>query len=78
LETDRITINSKALLSELKSFVAHGMSFAAKPGEHDDLVMATLLIIRMVQYMQNFDSELDTVLKDSMDDFIEPMPFIMV
>jgi len=32
----------------------------------------------MVQYMQNFDSELDTVLKDSMDDFIEPMPFIVV
>ena len=78
LETDRITLNSKALMSELKSFVAHGMSFAAKPGEHDDLVMATLLIVRMVQYMQNFDSELDTVLKDSMDDFIEPMPFIVV
>lgn len=78
LETDRITINSKALMSELKSFVAHGMSFSAKPGEHDDLVMSTLLIVRMVQYMQNFDSELDTVLKDSMDDFIEPMPFIVV
>ena len=78
LETDKITVNSKNLLSELKSFVSHGISFSAKPGEHDELVMSTLLAVRMIQLLQNFDSDLDDKLKDQIDDYIEPMPFIVV
>ena len=74
----RQTVNSKNLLSELKSFVSHGISFSAKPGEHDDLVMSTLLAVRMIQLLQNFDSDLDDKLKDQIDDYIEPMPFIVV
>jgi hypothetical protein len=31
-----------------------------------------------VQMLQSFDPDLDTKLRDSLDDFIEPMPFIMV
>ena len=78
LETDRLTVSSKNLLSELKTFVSHGASFSAKPGEHDDLVMSTMLAVRMIQLLQNFDSDLDERLKDSMDDYIEPMPFIVI
>jgi hypothetical protein len=78
LESDRLTINSKALVTELKNFVSIGVSFAAKPGEKDDLVMSTLLIVRMVMMLQNYDAELDNKLKDSLDDYIEPMPFIML
>jgi hypothetical protein len=65
------------LISELKNFVAKGSSYEAKIGEHDDLVMALLLIIRMVQYIQDFDASADAELRDNIDAFIEPMPFIM-
>jgi hypothetical protein len=78
IETERLTVNSKPLISELKNFVSHGVSFSAKPGEKDDLVMSTMLVVRMVQMLQNFDSDLDSKLKDSLDDYIEPMPFIML
>jgi hypothetical protein len=76
IETKRMHIASKALVSELKSFVASGTSFAAKLGEHDDLVMSALLAIRMMQTLQNYDADLDNEIKDA-SEFIEPMPFIM-
>lgn len=78
VETKRIAIASKLLISELKTFVAAGTSYAAKIGEHDDLVMATLLSIRMIQMLQSYDSSMDEELRDSADTFIEPMPFIMI
>ena len=78
VETKRIHIASKPLISELKTFVASGQGYAAKIGEHDDLVMAALLAIRMIQLLQNFDAGFDTELRDNIDNFIEPMPFIMV
>lgn len=78
VETQRLTIASKALISELKVFVASGTSFAAKLGEHDDLVMAAILAIRMIQLLQQFDANFDAELKDGLDTFIEPMPFIMI
>ena len=77
IETKRMNIASKMLVSELKSFVAHGTSFAAKIGEHDDLVMSAILAIRMMQALQNYDADLDNEIKDA-SEFIEPMPFIMI
>ena len=78
VETNRIIIASKMLISELKTFVASGNSYAAKLGETDDLVMATLLCLRMMQMLQNYDAQLESELRDSVDQFIEPMPFIMI
>jgi hypothetical protein len=78
VDTRRLVIASKALISELKNFVASGGSFAAKIGEHDDLVMSTLLAIRMIMLLQTFDATLDSELKDSIDTFVEPMPFILI
>ena len=78
IENKKITINSKNLISELKTFVASGAGFAAKLGETDDLVSATLLSLRMIQSLQSYDSDLDEKMKDSANDYIAPMPFIMV
>jgi hypothetical protein len=78
VENRKMQIVSKNLLSELKHFVASGVSFAAKPGETDDLVMATILIVRMLQLVQGFDSTLDEKMRDTEDEFIEPMPFVML
>lgn len=78
VETGRIHLASKMLISELKTFVASGTSFAAKLGEHDDLVMATLLCVRMVQLLQTYDADLESELRDTAEEFIEPMPFILI
>lgn len=48
VESSRLQINSGQLIRELKHFVAKETSFSAKPGEHDDLVSACLLITRML------------------------------
>ena len=77
IETKRMTIASKNLISELKTFVATGSSFAAKPGETDDLVMSLVLIVRMAMLLQTYDATLDNAMRDTLEDFIEPMPFIM-
>jgi len=76
VETDRIVLNSKMLISELKNFIASGQSYKAKIGETDDLIMALLLAIRMMQILQNYDPTLEAELRDTVDDFVEPMPFI--
>ena len=78
VESDRMKIRSRPLVSELKNFVALGTSYAAKPGETDDLVMASLLAVRMLMMLQTYHAELDTHLKDHGDSIVEPFPFISV
>jgi hypothetical protein len=48
-------INSKPLLSELKTFIASGVTFKAKTGQHDDLLSALLLIVRMTVILADWD-----------------------
>jgi hypothetical protein len=69
-------VNSKSLISEFKNFVAHGTSYAAKPGETDDLIMATILAVRMLTVLQSFYTELDSHMRDHGEEIIEPFPFI--
>jgi hypothetical protein len=76
VESGRMKINSRPLVSELKTFVAMGTSYAAKPGETDDLVMASLLVVRMLLMLQTYHSDLDSHLKDHGDMIVEPFPFI--
>jgi hypothetical protein len=78
IETRKLQIASKSLISELKTFVASGSGYAAKIGETDDLVMSMLLAIRMATFLREFDPNLDEKLKDSSDDMMMPMPFIMI
>ena len=76
IETGRMKIRSSGLVSELKTFVAHGVGYAAKPGETDDLVMSTILAVRMMQLLQTFHTEMDTQMRDHGDQIDPPMPFI--
>jgi hypothetical protein len=81
VETNRLSIKSKALISEIKNFVSRGDSFAAKPGDHDDLVTATLLIVRMSQQISKWDDKTAEQFADQdlldLDDILEPMPVSM-
>lgn len=76
VESNKMKILSKPLISELKTFVAHGMAYAAKPGETDDLVMATILAVRMMVLLQTFHPEMDTQMRDFGDTITPPLPFI--
>jgi hypothetical protein len=78
IESRRMQISSRSLISELKTFVAQAASYSAKPGETDDLVMSTILVVRMAMVLQSFDSQLDYTMKDSLDDIVEPMPFYIL
>jgi hypothetical protein len=78
IESGRMKIHSRLLVSELKTFVASGTSYAAKPGETDDLIMSTILAVRMLMLLQTYHAELDAHLKDHSDNMIEPMPFISI
>jgi hypothetical protein len=40
--------------------------------------MSLVLSLRMIQMLQGFDSALDDRLRDNLDNYIEPMPFIMI
>ena len=77
VENKKLHIASKNLVSELKTFVAQGTGYAAKLGETDDLVMAMLLCVRMLQTLQSYDAKLDEHMRDSTEEYLEPMPFIM-
>jgi hypothetical protein len=77
VETGRMKVNSRSLISEFKTFVAVGTSYQAKQGETDDLVMATLLTVRMLQVLQSYHSNLDEQMRDHQDVTIETLPFIM-
>jgi hypothetical protein len=76
IESNRMKIHSKPLISELKTFVAHGVAYAAKPGETDDLVMSTLLAVRMMQLLQEYHPEMDAQMRDFGENIDRPLPFI--
>ena len=76
VESGKMKIRSASLVSELKTFVASGTGYAAKIGETDDLVMATVLNIRMLQLLQTYDTGIDNQMRDHGDTIIAPMPFI--
>jgi hypothetical protein len=75
IESGKMQPKSKNFIQELKTFVAHGASFAAKEGETDDLVMASLLVVRLVEHLMKYDEKTYARLveRDS-NDFLAPMP----
>ena len=77
VESKKMKVNSKSLVSELKTFVAAEGSYKAKVGETDDLVMASLLTVRMFQTLSDYHVDLETQIRDH-DEYIEPLPFFAV
>ena len=76
-----MTVSSKNLLSELKNFVATGTSYGAKPGEHDDLVSATLLCVRIMGVLRDWDPKIyntfTQIEDDEMAEKVMPLPLFV-
>lgn len=81
IESGKMKVNSKPLISELKAFIATGVSFKAKSGEEDDLVSAMLLSVRMGQVLADWDSRVFETIStgDSREDedWEMPMPIFV-
>lgn len=77
IETRKMVLNSKALISELKTFVATGIGFKAKSGENDDLVSATLLIIRMANLLGDWDPRIYDKMTEKITEDQMPMPIFI-
>jgi hypothetical protein len=74
IEQHKMVIKSKPLISELKTFVAHGVGFGAKTGEHDDLVSSTLLVIRMASVLADWDPQIYEKMTERLTEDQMPMP----
>jgi hypothetical protein len=82
IEEEKMKLNSRPLISELKTYIAAGTSFKAKSGEHDDLVAALLLIVRMSQLLAEWDPAVFEQLRVSSDwaedpDWEPPLPIFI-
>jgi hypothetical protein len=77
IETHKMKLHSKPLVSELKTFVAHGVGFGAKSGEHDDLVSAVLLVIRMAQVLSDWDPQIYDKMTEKLSEDQMPMPIFV-
>jgi len=74
VEGGKMKINSQLLISEMKDFVASGLSYKAKPGQHDDLVSSCLLMTRMMKVLADFDPKIFEKWTDRTSELTTPMP----
>lgn len=78
IETKTLKIYSKPLISQLKAFVAKGIKYEAKTGEHDDLVASLLLNVRMIMMLQDWDPSIYEKMHEHVtEELILPMPIYL-
>jgi hypothetical protein len=79
IENDKLTVRSKALISELKAYIAAGSSFQAKPGHYDDLVSSLLLTLRIMNVMKDWDPTVYNTFNqiEHDEDYEMPMPIFI-
>lgn len=71
LEQNRLRIKSKTLLKELKSFAVGKGSYEALPGATDDAIMATMIVIRLIQEISSFENDAhETLYSFNEDDYL--------
>ena len=79
IENGKMIVHSKPLISELKNFIATGSSYQAKLGQTDDLISATLLAIRMMSVLKDWDPRVYNTFNqtDDYEDYEPPMPIFI-
>ena len=86
-KTHGLQIKSRLLIFELKNYIVHGASYAAKHGATDDLISAMLIVMRMLKQLSEYEPEVFDKLYKSEQDFysetenefadsVEPVPFV--
>jgi hypothetical protein len=57
IESGKMSIRSKILLNELKSYVRFKSAYAAATGSTDDCISAVLIVIRLIEEMVTYDQD---------------------
>ena len=79
IESTKMKLNSKGIMSELKVFVSRGNTFEARIGQTDDLIMAMILVVRMLDYISTWDDKSQAAINSNVSEGYEssqdsPMP----
>ncbi len=79
IETNRLKLNSKGILSELKVFVSRSNTYEARIGQTDDLIMAMILVVRMLDYISTWDDRSQAAINSNVAEenestYDSPMP----
>ena len=79
IENDKMKVHSKPFISELKNYVATGSSYQAKLGHTDDLISATLLSLRMMSVLKDWDPRVYNTFNqaEDLEDYEQPMPIFI-
>jgi hypothetical protein len=82
IESGKMKLNSKGILSELKVFVSRGNTFEARIGQTDDLIMAMILAVRMIEYVSTWDDKSQAAINANVSDgddigYDAPMPIFI-
>jgi hypothetical protein len=84
METFRMEVASKELHRQLNDFIKSGSEdgvFKAKIGCHDDLVSASLLIVRMMHIISRWDDSTADVMGETLEEadesFYQPLGYLM-
>jgi hypothetical protein len=75
IETNKLRIFSKQLVSELKTFTKSGNSYKAKIGKTDDLVMSTLTAVKVITMLGDYVEGVAEQLNEFSESDLPP-PFI--
>lgn len=85
LESNRLTVKSAAIISELKNYVVSAGSYRARWGSGDDLIAATLVCLRMMLIVSKWDSTVLESVSSAIDlsevglrDDVEPLPVFIL
>lgn len=77
VDTDKLIPKSVGVIKQLKNFTAKGASFSASSG-HDDLVMALIMCVRIIEMTKNWDIYDVDIISDKIEtEFSEPVGFII-
>ena len=79
IESNKMKLNSRGILSELKVFVSRGNTFEARIGQTDDLIMSMILAIRMIDFISTWDDKSQAAINSNVSDdgdigYDAPMP----
>jgi len=79
IENDKMAVKSKPMITELKNYIATGSSYQAKLGHNDDLISATLLALRMMDVLKDWDPRVYNTFNQTEDihDYDPPMPIFV-
>ena len=72
IERNLFIPRSKHMVSQLKTFIKQGQSWAAKEGTKDDIVMSGVLMCHLIEELRYFEPDLDDLIRPNLEPDYDP------